>query len=113
MTRPGHCSGIRVGHGVLVRPAGIGNPPPERRIPLLLHSAHTYAAAVNTTRSTMSPLLDESLPPGGAEPAVTHVTTVEHRGSFAHATCGCAWRGPGRRAVSTARDDAEAHQLLG
>ena len=38
--------------------------------------------------------------------------TVQHRGSFAHAVCGCGWSGPGRRAVARAADDRAAHELL-
>ncbi|NHC14832.1 hypothetical protein [Motilibacter deserti] len=41
-----------------------------------------------------------------------HLPTVEHRGSFAHATCPCGWSGPGRRAVARAADDCAAHELL-
>lgn len=38
--------------------------------------------------------------------------TVEHQGSFLYATCPpCGWRGPGRRASSSAVTDLEHHDL--
>ncbi|MGN6245045.1 MAG: hypothetical protein ACTHQ3_15440, partial [Motilibacteraceae bacterium] len=55
-----------------------------------------------------SPLID---------PAVherPHEVSVVHRGMFAVATCAdCDWTGRARRAVSSARADADLHRNLG
>lgn len=45
-------------------------------------------------------------------PVATHSSSVEHRGSFAHAVCSCGWRGPGRRSISKAAVDADAHEAV-
>lgn len=34
---------------------------------------------------------------------------IVEKGSFAHATCDCGWRGPARRSRKRAREDAAAH----
>ncbi|WP_254402374.1 hypothetical protein [Streptomyces sp. AC555_RSS877] len=39
----------------------------------------------------------------------THRTTTVEQGRFCTAHCTCGWRGPARRARSSARADAEAH----
>lgn len=71
----------------------------------------------DTTRVSLpaqsGPTVLPGLPGPPAAPAV-HTVAVEHQGNFAHAICGqCGWRGPARRALSSAQDDAEAHTLLG
>ncbi|WP_371670509.1 hypothetical protein OG985_24595 [Streptomyces sp. NBC_00289] len=49
----------------------------------------------------------ERVEPGRGTPE-HRTTTVEH-GRFCAAHCTCGWRGPARRARSTARADAETH----
>ncbi|WP_344567914.1 hypothetical protein [Streptomyces axinellae] len=39
-----------------------------------------------------------------------HPASVQERGSFCWASCGCGWRGPGRRARDRARADAREHE---
>ncbi|WP_326689456.1 MULTISPECIES: hypothetical protein [unclassified Streptomyces] len=39
-----------------------------------------------------------------------HRTSVQERGSFCWASCGCGWRGPARRARDRARADARDHE---
>ncbi|MDQ0684717.1 hypothetical protein QF032_003729 [Streptomyces achromogenes] len=38
-----------------------------------------------------------------------HRTSTVEQGRFCLARCTCGWRGPARRARSTARSDAETH----
>ncbi|MDQ0775699.1 hypothetical protein QF026_004165 [Streptomyces aurantiacus] len=38
-----------------------------------------------------------------------HRTTMVEQGRFCLARCTCGWRGPARRARSSARTDAETH----
>ncbi|MEU0677271.1 hypothetical protein ABZ330_31125 [Streptomyces sp. NPDC006172] len=49
-------------------------------------------------------------PPGPEEaPGGGHRTTTVEEGRFCLARCTCGWRGPARRARSTARSDADHH----
>ncbi|MET7456601.1 hypothetical protein ABZT03_32925 [Streptomyces sp. NPDC005574] len=41
-----------------------------------------------------------------------HRTSTVENGRFCTAHCTCGWRGPARRARSTARTDAESHTTL-
>ncbi|MFJ8946597.1 hypothetical protein ACIRG4_25755 [Streptomyces sp. NPDC102395] len=48
--------------------------------------------------------------PGPEEaPGGEHRTTTVEEGRFCLARCTCGWRGPARRARSTARSDADHH----
>ncbi|MFH0176224.1 hypothetical protein ACIA6D_12500 [Streptomyces cacaoi] len=48
---------------------------------------------------------------GSAHPRTEgeHSTTTVEQGRFCLARCTCGWRGPARRARSTARTDGELH----
>ncbi|WP_373465895.1 hypothetical protein [Streptomyces sp. V3I8] len=45
--------------------------------------------------------------------AQEHRTTTAEQGRFCVARCACGWRGPARRARSSARRDAETHETEG
>jgi hypothetical protein len=42
--------------------------------------------------------------------ALTHVTTIDERGSFATARCSCGWVSSARRSRDKARKDAAKHE---